>query len=215
VKYSEKQKVIIALAVFGLVLGGLLVMNVLKFNHRSELLARIDALRGEEEKATAKIKRIPELREKRANLATIINQYAEILPKEEHTQHDAFVEIIDSYRKDTQIVIQRTEYLKPKTEADDGKTKRPKENFMRHRYRFKLVGTVPDFLRFINKIENHIRFLKIDAISIKPLGASEESSSDIDERSDTEEIAKARIPFKDIEVTVSTYTYSKGEGEKK
>jgi hypothetical protein len=213
-KYSENQKILITIAVFGLLIGGMVTINVMKFRQRSDLLAKIDGLRDEEERANEKIKRIPELRERRANLANIINQYAEILPKEEHTQHDAFVEIIDSYRRDTQIVIQRTEYLKPKTEADDGKTKRPKENFMRHRYRFKLIGTVPDFLRFINKIENHIRFLKIDSISIKPLGATDETN-DLDDRADAEEIQKARIPFKDIEVTVSTYTYSKGEGEKK
>jgi len=213
-KFNEKQKIVLALVVFLAVIGGLVALNVLKFNSRSELLAKIDALVGEETKSNNKIKRIPELREKRANLANIIDQYAEILPKEEHTQHDAFVEIIDGYRKDTQIVIQRTEYVKQKAEAvDPKKGKGDKENFIRHRYRFKLVGTVPDFLRFINKIENHTRFLKIDTITIKPLGSADEAG-DSDDRSDSEEIAKARIPFKDIEVTVSTYTYSK-IGEKK
>ncbi len=211
-KFSEKQKIILTILAFGLVAGGLVGLNVMKFRYRSELLAKIDGLKEEEEKANAKIKRIPELREKRANLANIIDQYAEILPKEEHTQHDAFVEIIDSYRRDTQIVIQKTEYLKPKVEVDE--KKKQKDNFIRHRYKFKLVGTVPDFLRFINKIENHIRFLKIDAISIRPLGSAEETN-EFDDRADPEEIQKARIPFKDIEVTVSTYTYSKGEGDKK
>jgi len=211
-RLNEKQKILLTLIVFGLLVGGLVTVNVFKFRDRSELLAKIDALQEEENKANAKIKRIPELRDKRANLANTIDIYAEILPKEEHTQHDAFVEIIDSYRKDTQIVIQRTEYLKAKSETDE--KKKSKENFIRHRYRFKLVGTVPDFLRFINKIENHTRFLKIDAITIKPLGAADELN-EFDEKADSDEIAKARIPFKDIEVTVSTYTYSKGEGDKR
>lgn len=213
-KFNEKQKIVLVLLVFLVVIGGLMGLNYLKFRNRSELLAKIDALVAEETKANNKIKRIPELREKRANLANIIDQYAEILPKEEHTQHDAFVEIIDSYRKDTQIVIQRTEYVKGKADDDPKKGKATaKENFIRHRYRFKLVGTVPDFLRFINKIENHTRFLKIDSISIRPLGSGEDVG-EFDDKSDAEEIAKARIPFKDIEVTVSTYTYSK-IGEKK
>jgi len=212
-KFNEKQKIVLVLLVFLVVIGGLTALNYLKFRNRSELLAKIDALVAEETKANNKIKRIPELREKRASLANIIDEYAEILPKEEHTQHDAFVEIIDSYRKDTQIVIQKTEYLKGKEEVDKKGKPTAKENFIRHRYRFKLVGTVPDFLRFINKIENHTRFLKIDAISIRPLGAGEDAGGDF-EGGDAEEIAKARIPFKDIEVTVSTYTYSK-IGEKK
>jgi len=216
-RLSEKQKIILAFVVFGLLIGGLAAMNIMKFRHRSELLAKIDGLKAEEEKANEKIKQIPDLREKRSNLANIIDQYAEILPREEHTQHDAFVDIIDGYRRDTQIVIQRTEYLKPKADPKDKDkegSKKQKENFLRHRYKFKLVGTVPDFLRFINKIENHTRFLKIDSISIKPLGTPEEMS-ELDDKSDADEIAKARVPYKDIELTVSTYTYSKNEGEKK
>lgn len=222
-KLNEKQKILLTIAVFGILVAGLVTLNIFKFQQRSELLAKLDGLRQEEEKANDKIKRIPELRDKRSNLANIIDEYTEILPKEEHTQHDAFVEIIDGYRRDTQIVIQKTEYLKPKTEtapapagqAGEG-SKRQKENFIRHRYKFKLVGTVPDFLRFINKIENHTRFLKIDAISIRPLGSAEEANeSSGDDKADADEIGRARIPYKDIELTVSTYTYSKSGGEKK
>src|SRR6266540_2032605 len=152
-KFNEKQKIVLVLLVFLVLIGSLMSLNYLKFRNRSELLAKIDALVAEETKANNKIKRIPELREKRANLANIIDQYAEILPKEEHTQHDAFVEIIDSYRKDTQIVIQRTEYVKGRADEDNPKKGKvaAKENFIRHRYRFKLVGTVPDYLRCINK----------------------------------------------------------------
>ncbi len=211
-RLNEKQKVVAVGGVFALLVIGLLTLNFFKFRHRSELLAKIDALEEEQKKANDKIKRIPELREKRAQLANNIDAYAEILPKEEHTQHDAFVEIIDSYRKDTNIQIQRTEYLKPKPGGEAGSKK--KENFLRHRYRFKLLGTVPDFLRFINKIENHTRFLKIDTITIKPLGSADEVNEQ-DDKEDAQEIQKARIPYKEIELTVSTYTYSKGEGAKK
>jgi len=213
-KFSEKQKVIIAAALFILLVLLIGFLDYKKYSQCSELQAKIDGLLEEEMKANQKIKRIPELRDKRSKLATIIDQYAEILPKEEHTQHDAFVEIIDRYRRDTQIVIQRTEYIRPKVQKAKKGEVIKKENFIRHRYRFKLVGTVPDFLRFINKIENHTRFLKIDAITIKPLGAPD-VANEMDERGDIEEIQKARIPFKDIELTVSTYTYSKGKLGKK
>ena len=210
-KLNEKQKSIVTALVFIGVLGGLGALNYGKLRTRFDLLDQLDQYREEERLANDKMRRIPELREQRSKLINIIDQYAEILPREQHVQHDAFVEIIDGYRRDTQIVIQRTEYLKPKVKkAKKGQAKKTKENFIRHRYRFKLVGTVPDFLRFINKIENHIRFLKIDAISIKPLGAPD-VANEMDERGDIEEIQKARIPFKDIELTVSTYTYSKGE----
>ena len=214
-RLNEKQKVLATAGVFVVLAAGMGGLNYLKLRDRGALLSKIDTYLEEEKKATEKMSRIPELREQRSKLINIIDQYAEILPKEEHTQHDAFVEIIDGYRRDTQIVIQKTEYLKPKTETAADATKKQKENFIRHRYKFKLVGTVPDFLRFINKIENHTRFLKIDAISIKPLGAADETNENsADEKADSEEIARARVPYKDIELTVSTYTYSKS-GDRK
>ena len=160
--------------------------------------------------ATAKIKQIPELREKRAKLINIIDEYAEILPKEEHVQHEAFMEIIDGYRKDTKIIIQKAEYVKIKEDE-----KAPKqENFIRHRYKFKLLGTIPDFIEFVNMIENHTRFLKVDAINVKPLGAMEETGEALDDKADDAELAAASEPVKEIELVVSTYTYSRGHDKK-
>ena len=71
-----------------------------------------------------------------------------------------------------------------------------------------MIGTFPDFLRFINKIENHTRFLKIDEIKIKPLGA-DDGSSGLSDGDEAKLLELARVPFKEIQVIVSTYTYKK------
>jgi len=120
------------------------------------------------------------------------------------------MEIIDAYRKDTKIIIQKAEYVKKK---DDEKSPK-QENFIRHRYKFKLLGTVPDFIEFVNKIENHTRFLKVDTIKIRPLGTLEESGEDLGEKPDDDELTAASEPVKEIELTVSTYTYSRGQAKK-
>ena len=156
------------------------------------------------------VEQIPDLRDKRSKLINIIDQYAEILPKEEHVQHEAFVNIIDGYRKDTKIIIQKAEYVKSK----DDEKKQKQDNFVRHRYKFKLLGTVPDFIEFVNKIENHTRFLKVDAIYIKPVGSADDNTDDIGEKADDQELAIALEQVKEIELTVSTYTYSKGQEKK-
>ncbi len=209
-RLNDRQKMIVAAGVFVVVTGGLGTLNYFKFRERSDLLAQIDRYSAEEQAATAKIKQIPELREKRAKLINIIDEYAEILPKEEHVQHEAFMEIIDGYRKDTKIIIQKAEYVKIKEDE-----KAPKqENFIRHRYKFKLLGTIPDFIEFVNKIENHTRFLKVDAINVKPLGAMEETGEALDDKADDAELASASEPVKEIELVVSTYTYSRGHDKK-
>ena len=210
-KLSEKQKIIVTAVGFVVVLGGLGALNYAKIKERFALLGKIEKYKEEEQAATNKIRQIPDLREKRSKLINIIDQYAEILPKEEHVQHEIFVETIDNYRKDTKIVIQKAEYVKPK-DADEKKVKQ--ENFVRHRYKFKLLGTVPDFIEFVNKIENHTRFLKVDSISIKPLGSRDEAGDDLSERADDDELTRASEVVKEIEMIVSTYTYFKGQDKK-
>jgi len=209
-KLNEKQKILVTAGAFVLVIGGLGWLNYLKLKERSSFLVQIARYGQEEQAATDKIKQIPDLRDKRSKLINIIDQYAEILPKEEHVQHEAFVNIIDGYRKDTKIIIQKAEYVKSK----DDEKKQKQENFVRHRYKFKLLGTVPDFIEFVNKIENHTRFLKVDAIYIKPVGSADDNTDDIGEKADDQELAIALEQVKEIELTVSTYTYSKGQEKK-
>lgn len=206
-RVNDTQKVILTAVVFTLIVGGLGMLNYFKFSDRSDLLAQIDGYLEKEQAATTKIQQIPELRDKRSKLIKIIDQYAEILPKEEHVQHDTFVDIIDGYRKDTKIIIQKAQYV----EIKDLENVSDQESFIRHRYKFKLLGTVPDFIDFVNKIENHTRFLKVDAIKIKPLGTTDQMGDSLSDQADDSELAAAMEPVKEIELVISTYTYSRGQ----
>ena len=202
-KLNEKQKIIVAILVFVALTGSMIALNVMKFKSRKELQANFDNLIGEENRANGRISHIPELRKKRADLANIIDEYTKILPLEKHIEHDAFANTIDRFSQESQVVIQKVEYVKRNQEEEN-----PDESFIRHRYRLSLVGTFPNFLRFANRIENHERFLKLDDILINPLGAgSRDISRNSKDLSDVLDLAA--VPFKDIEVTLSTYTYKR------
>lgn len=212
-KLNDKQKIVLTAGAFLAVALGIGFLTYQKVNQRKELVLKMNACLQEEAAANAKLAQIPGLRDQRAKLANIIDQYAEILPKEGEVQHDTFVDTIDGYRRDTKVVIQRAEYIRSKGGKDAASAN---ESFVRHRYRFKLLGTVQDFMEFVNKIENHTRFLKVDAISIRPVGSpAEESGDDLSDRVDEEELGRAAEPIKDIELTVSTYTYSRGREQRK
>tara|TARA_B100000809_G_scaffold180032_1_gene177671 strand:- start:1046 stop:1723 length:678 start_codon:yes stop_codon:yes gene_type:complete len=190
-----------------------------KLGERSGVLLALAACEAEEASLRDKIGRISGLEEQRTRLIQTTDSYAEILPAEEHVQHDAFVKVMDEYRRNTQLLIKSAEYLPPADSAAavaavaDGEAKA--RNFVRHRYRFQLLGTVPDLLQFMSRIENHKRFLKIDAVSLKPLGATGEfPEGDLRERNDSELLGLARNSVKEIDLTVSTYTYLK-EAESK
>lgn len=216
-KLADKQKVISVAAVFLLCIGGVATLNYLKFKTRTGLQEKIAKLQAAERAAQEKIKQIPMLLEKKVELASTIETYAEILPPEEHVQHEAFVEIIDGYRQDTKILIQKADYVKVNEKVNDKSNKgQPKkaDPFIRHRYRFSLLGTVPDFIDFLNKVENHPRFLKVDSFRIKPSRATDSQATLGGNNPDERELSAAKNPIKEIELTISTYTY-KGMTEKK
>ena len=205
-RFNEKQKVTVVAAVFGVLLVGIGVLNYFKFRERGKWLAEIEKYNREEIGARDKIRQIPTLLEERAKLVDSIDTYTRILPLDSEVEKNNFVNIIDGYRKDTGIVIRRAQYV----EVKDEDAAKSNQNFVRHRYRFALTGTVPDFLSFMNKIENHPRFLKLDAIKIKPSGAAGAFDEELRGDGDEGDLGQAAIPVKDIEITVSTYTYARG-----
>ena len=211
---NDKQKITAGFVVLALAIVGLGVMHYLQFSERNDMQVEIDRFTRQSEEAQTKIQRIPTLTAEREKLISVIDEYSEILPREEHVQHDAFVDIIDGYRRDTDIIIQRAEYvpLEEKQRRNTPDQEKERRDFFRHRYKFELLGTVPDLIAFVNKIENHTRFLKVDALRIKPLGAgSETRSSSADQ--EEQELALAAEKVKEIELTISTYTYYKGPQE--
>lgn len=211
---NQKQKVALlggACFLFCAVMGFLVYSQM---SERTAVLADLGSCDGEENSLREKIATIPTLLEQRTRLIESTDRYTEILPAEEHVQHDAFVRVMDEYRRNTDLLIKSAEYLSPgKPEADriEGSVK----NFVRHRYRFRIVGSVADLLQFMSRIENHKRFLKIDAVSLKPLGSRGDfPEGDLREREDSELLEMARNSVKEIDLTVSTYTYFKGTEQK-
>ena len=203
-KLNEKQRMAVVMMVLGLAVIGLGTLIFFKLQERRALNKKMEEYLSRERDAKEKIKRIPKLREERNTLASRIDEYAAILPKDAHVEHDAFVDTIDSFRQDTNIVISKAEYIKPKAGKGD---KKKREKFIRHRYRFQLLGTVPHLIAFMNKIENHTRFLKVDAFDIRPSGGGGRGAPEL-------ELDAADDPLKEIQLTVTTYTYFRGADEK-
>tara|TARA_B100000809_G_scaffold241739_2_gene265184 strand:- start:3697 stop:4359 length:663 start_codon:yes stop_codon:yes gene_type:complete len=211
---NQKQKVALLAGAGFLFCAGMSFLVYSKLGERAAVLVELDSCAAEENLLQGKIVTISNLLEQRSSLIESTDRYAEILPAEEHVQHDAFVRVMDEYRRNTELLIKSAEYLspgRPSEDKEEGKVK----NFVRHRYRFRIVGSVVDLLQFMSRIENHKRFLKIDAVSLKPLGSRGDfPEGDLREKEDVELLEMARNPVKEIDLTVSTYTYFKGAEEK-
>lgn len=209
-KLTEKHKIALAGLAFALLAAGGGAMAFFKFQERQALFEDIGRLEQREARARTRIRKIPELRTTRNRLASLIEEYATILPKEHHVQQDAFMEIMDGFRKDARIFIKSAEPVVSKVRPNPRKKNAParKEDFIQHKYQFELIGSFKDFLKFLHQIETHDRFLDVDEFEVKPIEVDRKagggSKSDI-----TDEIERAKIPLKSIRLVVSTYTYSK------
>ncbi len=210
----SKRQLMTLLGIFAVavaVLGTLLFFKVRQYR---ETTARLDSLKQRERRAKRLIAEIPKLRKQVKALSNQVEIYAEILPKEQEVQHEAFVETMDRYARETGLRILRADPIltKKPTEAQARRRGRKKKKeptsepaFEEHRYLFDLVGTFPDFLRFLNKIENWDRFLAVEEMEIRPYGTA--SRFETGRKADQKEIEAAQKPLKTIQLVVTTYTY--------
>jgi Tfp pilus assembly protein PilO len=207
---SDKRKLTILSGVFVLALAGLGTLTYFQFNKNADYRGKIEAKQRDADDAKKKIARIPAMRQQAQQLSEQVDRYASILPKEHEVGHDAFVETIARFARDLKIEILRADPVEredasPKSAAaaKAASEKAAKRAFSEHSYHFELNGDFPNFLKFLNKIENWDRFLAVEEIEIRPLAAGNEPRAAQDK-----EIEAAKRHEKSIELVVTTYTHT-------
>ena len=205
-KLNAKQQLYVLVLIFGLIVAGEGTYGYFCLEERAQLLNDLHGLELDERDAKQKIAQIPVLRTQASEMAAIIEKYVAILPTAEEVRYEAFLVDIDNFARDAGLEllsgsseqVKETRFRRRDQKAQGG----GQNNFQRHRYRFRLQGQFLNFLKFMNGVENHRRYLRIDDFSIRPIDAEERDRG-------LDEIILAEDPRKEIEVVISTYTYSK------
>ena len=178
---------------------------------RGEMATELEALEGRDQTAQAKLAQIPHLQRRARELSDIVDQYTEILPREDEVSPDAFLDDISSLCREVGLDITSAQPIEVKVESKKTTRRRappgakavvanaPK-TFVQHKYRFEMEGGFSALHRFVNGVENHTRFLQIDHLSIENIKGKGAGKQD--------EIETAQNPRKALIVEVSTYTYS-------
>ncbi len=211
-KLTEKQQLVAILAV-----GGVLVLSELgfawvSFSDRGEIRTELSALESRQATADGKLAQIPQLRRRASELSEIVDQYTEILPRDDEISPDAFLDDISSLCKEVGLEIIEAQPMEVKQESKAGARRRPvpggqqkaaevPKTFVRHKYRFDMEGEFQALHRFVNGVENHTRFLQIDNLGVRPIGGQKGARQD--------DLDLARNPRKALTVEISTYTYSR------
>ncbi len=210
----EKRQIILFIVIFLVLVGAIGTLTYLEFQDYQDLKKDIGRLEDERAAADRLIAEIPTLRMEAKKLSEQVEVYAEILPKEHEVRHDAFVETMDRFARETGLQILRADPFERK-KSQARKKRRPgkkaeKESpppFIEHRYLFELDGTFPSFLRFLNKIENWDRFLAVEEMEIIPTGVPNVTTGGNTKKVDEREIEAAQKPNKSIQLVVTTYTH--------
>ncbi|MDE0960528.1 MAG: type 4a pilus biogenesis protein PilO [Planctomycetota bacterium] len=197
-KLDEKKQLLIIAAFCGLVFCGEFVIGWGLKSDNDALDAQLVKLDTRKASAEAKIVTIPEMKEKASVLSNIVRDYTAILPQKDEVMQDAFVDTITGLCRSSGLTIltavPMTVRVKSPKRRIPNQVVEEKEAFTRHKYRFEMTGEFSQLHRFINSVENHPRFLRVDGIQLFPVG-------------DRSDLVTASQPTKLLTVEISTYVY--------
>ena len=210
-KLTEKQQLISIIGAAALLVVGEVAFAWMNFSSRGEMKTELEALEQRQATAEGKLAQIPHLQRRARELSDIVDQYTEILPREDEVSPDAFLDDISSLCREVGLDITSAQPIEVKVEVKKNSRRRAppgakKENekapktFRQHKYRFEMEGEFTSLHRFVNGVENHTRFLQIDHLSIENIKGKGSGKKD--------EMELAQNPRKALTVEVSTYTYS-------
>ncbi|HCW43817.1 MAG: type 4a pilus biogenesis protein PilO [Planctomycetia bacterium] len=197
---DEKKQLITLAVVCGVFFCVELVVGWNLSTENSITRTKLEELEKRKVSAQTKLNTIPEMRKKAADLSEIVSDYTAILPEIDEVRRDAFVDTITTLCKDSGLTI--LEAVPVSTEVrKSSRMVRPVPGqvavhppFQRHKYRFEMQGEFSQFHRFINSVESHPRFLRVDGVELYPLDQGEGLSS-------------ASDPKKRLAIEISTYVY--------
>jgi len=105
----DRRQLVTYIAIFALLIGALGTLTYFQLSKYWTCKEKIAGLEKERAAAQALLDQIPGLRKEAKALSDQIEVYAEILPKEQEVRHDAFVETMDRFARETGLQILRAD----------------------------------------------------------------------------------------------------------
>lgn len=185
-KAGDKKLVIILIVLFVVAFAVIAALCYHRWNANAKLQEEIESIKLRITKQEKRKARIKVLQEKKSRIVEAINQLTRILPTETQASHQQFLKLLRGFEKDSKIVVRTL--LPPKEETN------LELRIKRYKYNILLVGEFPQFVQFLNLIERHERFFKVDSFEL----ANERLGADY-WPADAE---------KKIKLQITTYTYN-------
>lgn len=157
-RFTEKQLTIITIVVAVLITGLFAALIVKDLGAIREERAKIDTIRQQIDTADAEIGRTDARETEVVVLREIVKRDAAILPDE--TEINEFVNVLGEFEKASGVVVTQVQGL-----AKSAQTK-GKEAIQKIPMKIRLQGGTEQFLKFMNLLENHDRFVSISGFTV-------------------------------------------------
>ena len=184
-KAGDKKLMIVLIILFIIAFGVIAALCYYRWNDNKKLDEEIGSVQQEIKLMEIKKETITELRRKRRQRVEAINELTKILPTEDEAEYSVFLRLLREFAKASGVSV--TDLLRP--------TEVPEPGMPIIRYKFQLVveGTFPQFVSFLNQIERHTRFLRVDSFEVANMSAGP---------------IWPETPEKKIRLQITTYTYN-------
>jgi Tfp pilus assembly protein PilO len=193
------QKLIAAIVGVLLLVGGTGFMIYSQMEENAGIVAEIDGINNEIQGHDAVIATRESKKQLRDAQDQVFKQLVEILPQYSERQEEKIFEAVTQYSS-----IARLQFKGIIADPGKGGTTQPSggpkpgaatpADFTRTQLTVRLQGTYFNFLKFLNRVENHESFLRVDEVSLSPLAQQSADASP-----DQKELA--------ITVRISTFAY--------
>ena len=183
-KAGDKKLMIILILLFIVAFGVIAALCYYRWNDNKKL--EVEKVAIQQEIALMEIKKetITELRRKRRQRVEAINELTKILPTEDEASHSVLLRLLREFAKESGVSV--TSLLRPSEVPEPGMP------IIRYKYQLIVDGTFSQFVSFLNQIEKHTRFLRVDSFEVANM-----SSGPI----------WCETPEKKIRLQITTYTY--------
>jgi len=209
---KELQMIVVAAVIFVLITGGLAYWTMTISDEVAIKDGEIAAIQGKIEAAKKEIAKKPGLEAEKEALDKHIARYVTILPPPEVASKQSFLRMVQEKCERSQLNAKSIVFVEPKAVRGGAKKKKKKgavaPGFNEVKVDIEAVSTYDEFLRFLNSVERHETFLRVNTFSCRVIPFDEDEGPR--EGDDGEIVWKL-----DIRLQVSTFTYQAKATKKK
>lgn len=158
---SEGRKTLISVLVVIVLLAGLITWLALGMKQASKLDMSVTEKNSKLTDLLEKIAAVPALRQEQQKLAGELKEYETILPNDREL--NKIFDTLSEYEEKAGLEIRTFSPIREKTNTRNA----PETSYKRVGYELDLTGDYFSFVKFLNLLENHNRFVQVDSFSVK------------------------------------------------